>query len=301
MAINQVTYPLAPPSVSGTTLTVETALNQPTRITRRIADLTLQKFIVSRIFAQGGAVSGGAVIYDQATLNELYLDRDVEQVMPGDEFPIVGSSRPTPKVAQVEKYGGKFYVTDEARDRNDRAYFNNQVTQLANTIVRKVNTRTVAELEAAITALGGAGTFIGHNWGTVVTGGSSQTNNSGWPAADLAQAQLLADVDELGVEYDIWIVNPMQKYQLTVTYGDKLADVLTSLNIREIFATNRVANGTAYAVASGQVGELRVEQPLRTETERKVETEKTLVQSSVRPVMYVTNPYSIKKITGLNG
>ena len=51
----------------------------------------------------------------------------------------------------------------------------------------------------------------------------------------------------------------------------------------------------------GCLGELRVEQPLRTETERTVKNEKTLVQSSVRPVMYVTNPYSIKKVTGLNG
>lgn len=301
MATNNVTFPLAVPTVAGTTLTVETALQQPTRVTRRIADLTLQNFIVSRIFAPGGSVSGGAVIYDQATLNELYLDRDVERVDPGQEFPLVGSSRPTPKVAEVEKYGGKFYVTDEARDRNDVAYFNNQVTMLGNTIVRKVNTRTVAELDGAITALGGAGTFAGHNWGTVVTGGSSQTNATSWPAADIANAQLLADVDELGVTYDLWIVNPMQKFQFNVTYGDKAAQVLDSLGIREMYASNRVANGTAFAVASGQVGELRLEQALRTETDREVKNERTLVQSSIRPVMYVTNPFSIKKVTGLNG
>lgn len=301
MVTNQVTFPLGAPTVSGSQLTVDTALNQPTRVTRRIADLTLQRFIVNRIFANGGGVSGGAVIYDQATLNELYLDRDVERVMPGDEFPIVGSSRPTPKVAEVEKYGGKFYVHDEARDRNDRAYFNNQVTILANTIVRKVNTRAVIELEAAITALGGVATFVGHDWGAVVTGGSSQTNNSGWPGADVAQAQYQADVDELGVEYDLWLVNPMQKMQWGLAYGKDARQALEDQGIREMFASNRIPNGTAYAVASGEVGELRVEQPLRTETERIVLRESTLVQSSVRPVMYVTNPYSIKKITGLDG
>lgn len=296
-----VTYPLGPPSVAGNQLTVELALNQPTRITRRIADLTLQNFIVTRIFAQGGEVSGGAVIYDQAVVNELYLDRDVERVMPGDEFPIVGSARRAPKVAEVEKYGGKFYVFDEARDRNDRAHFNNQVTILGNTIVRKVNTRAIVELELAIASLGGAGTFVGNDWSTIVTAGSSASSAELFPAADFAKAQMLADTDELGVTYDIWIVNPMQKYVLTYVYGDKLADVLKSLGIREVFASNRVANGTGYAVASGQVGELRVEQPLRTETERVVKNEKTLVQSSVRPVMYVTNPFSIKKVTGLNG
>lgn len=301
MTTAPVTFPLAAPSISGGTLTVDTALNQPTRVTRRIADLTLQKFIATRIFASGGGVSGGAVIYDQATLNELYLDRDVERVNPGQEFPLVGSSRPTPKVAEVEKYGGKFYVFDEARDRNDTGYFNNQVTMLANTIVRKVNTRAVAELETAITALGGAGTFVGHDWGTIVTGGSAQSNATLWPAADLANAQLLADTDELGVIYDLWIVNPVQKFQFNVTYGDKAQQVLESLGIREMFASNRVTNGTAYAVATQQPGELRLEQPLRTETDREVKNERTLVQSSIRPVMYITNPFAIKKVTGLNG
>lgn len=297
-----VTFPLGPPTVSGNELSVDTALKQPTRITRRIADLTLQKFIVSRIFAQGGSVSGGAVVYDQAVLNELYLDNDVERVGPGDEFPIVGSSRQAPKVAEVEKYGGKFFVTDEARDRNDIAHFNNQVTMLANTIVRKVNTRAVAELEAAITALGGAGTFVGNNWNSVVTAGSSASNHDLWPLNDFAQAQLLADQDELGVTYDVWIVNPVQKAALVSIYGASgLREILEEMEIREVYASNRVANGSAYAVASQQVGELRMEQPLRTETDRVVKNEKTLVQSSVRPVMYVTNPYSIKKVTGLNG
>jgi hypothetical protein len=295
-----VAYPLGPPTYSGNTLTVDTALNQPTRITRRIADMTLQRLIVSSIFAPGGSVSGGAVVYDQALLNELYLDRDVERVAPGDEFPIVTSVRQAPNVAEVEKWGGKFWVTDEAKDRNDVTTFNNQVTQLGNTIVRKVNTRAVETLETAITALGGAGTFGGQDWTAVVTGGSSQTNSSAWPAADFAKAQMLADVEELGVVYDLWLVNPLDKAQLAIVYGSALAGVLDSFGIA-MFSSNRIAAGTAYAVARGQVGEIRIEKPLGTETWREQKTERTWVQSSTRPVMYVTNPYSIKKITGLAG
>jgi len=300
MATQQIAYPLAAPTLSGNNLTVDIALQQPTRITRRIMDLTLQKFIVDRIFAVGGQVSGGSVVYDQATLNELYTDREVERVMPGDEFPLVGSQRPTPKVALVEKWGGKFFITREAKRRNDITFFNNQVTQLANTIVRRVNTNAVATLEAAITALGGAGTFAGHNWGTVVTGGSSQTNNSGWPAADFANAQYLADTDELGVTYDLWLLNPKQRMQLAITYGAALDDVLESMGI-ELFASNRITNGTAYAVARNQVGEIRVEEPLSTETWDDKDHQRDWVQSWVQPVMYVTNPYSIKKVTGLDG
>ena len=295
-----VAYPLGPPVIADNVLTVDTALNQPTRITRRIADITLQRFIVARIFALAGGVSGGAVVYDQAVANELFTARDVERVAPGDEFPLVTSTRTSPKVAEVEKWGGKFFVTDEARKRNQQSLFDNQVTQLANTIERKVNARAVAELEAAITALGGAGTFVGENWGAVITAGTSASSNAEYPAADFAKAQMLADTDELGVTYDLWLLNPMQRMQLAIVYGDKLAAVLDSFNI-EVFASNRVPSGTAYAVARNQVGELRVEAPLATEVWREQKNQRTWVQSSVRPVMYVTNPYSIKKVTGLNG
>lgn len=295
-----VSYPLGPPTVSGNSLTVDTALNQPTRITRRIADLTLVRFIVSQIFAVGGGVEGGAVVYDQATLNELYTTRPVEQVAPGQEFPIVSSDRSVPKVAPVEKWGGKVFITDEARQRNDIVHFNNQITRLANTLVKRINDRAIETLEAAITAMGGALTFVGNDWSAVVTSGTAASSAELWPAADFAKAQMLAEVDELGVVYDLWLVNPQEKAQLAVVYGSALGEVLDAHGIA-LFASNRVPAGTAYVVERGAVGEIRVEKPLGTETWREEKTERTWVQSSVRPVMYVTNPYSIRKVTGLAG
>jgi hypothetical protein len=301
---NPVAYPLDPPTLNGAQITVDMYLQQPTRVTRMIRDLTLQRFFVDRVFTNAGGVTGGAVVYDEATDNELYLERDVERVAPGAEMPVVTSVRNVPKVAEVEKWGGKFFFTDEARDRNQLTGFANKVRQLANTIVRKVNQRGVAVLEDAITAQSGATTMTGHNWGTVVTGGSSQTNNSGWPAADFANAQLVADQKELGYVFDTWITNPAQLTALKIVYGEKLPGVLDANGIREVYATNRVAAGTAYAVAAGQVGEMRVEQPLGTETSREgapLLRQRTWVQSSVRPVMYVTDPFAVLKVTGLAG
>lgn len=297
-----VSYPLGAPTLTGNTLTVDTALKQPGRITKRIADRTLQKFIVDRIFASSGqTVAAGAMIYDQVTTNELYTDREPERRMPGDEYPIVGSARRAPKVATSEDWGGKFFILDEAVRRNDRIHFDNQVTMLANTLVRRVNTQAVAQLEAAISALGGAGVITGVNWGATVTAGSSASTASAWPAADFAKAQTAADVDELGVVYDLWIVNPVQKGALATVYGADLAALLESFGIKELFASNRVAAGTAYAVARGQVGFLDYEQGLATETWREAKTKKNWVQSSVMPIMGITNPYSIKKFTGLAG
>lgn len=296
---NPVAHPLAAPTISGDLITIDTMLQQPTRITAFLMDLTLQRFIIDRIFSSEGGVSGGAVVYDQAIENELYLDRDVERVAPGGEFPIVTSQRRAPKVAEVEKYGGKYFFTDEARDRNDQAAFRNENIKLANTIVRKLNTQAVAVLEAAIAANGGNSTFVGNDWSAGIPNGSNPTAPALTPGADLAKAQLLADQRELGIRYNILLLSPVNMNEMRLFYGAGLSQMLEDNGFDEAYASNRVTTGTAYAVAEGQLGEMRLEQPLATETWREQGTQRTWVQSSVRPVMFVTNPFAVMKITGL--
>lgn len=296
-----VSYPLGAPTISNNQLTVDTALKQPGRITKRLADLTLQKFIVDKIFSSSGAsVASGAVIYDQVTSNELYLTNDVEERTPGAEYPLVSGERGDALVARSEDWGGKFWVSDEAVRRNDKSHFDNQVTQLGNTLVRKVNSRTVATLEAAITDVGGAAVVPGNDWSDVTLSGNTPTPNNERPFADFAAVQLAADREELGVSFNLWIINPQEQANLRVAYGPDLDAVLKDAGI-EVFASNRVTAGTAYAVASNQVGFLDYEQGLATETWREQKTKRNWVQSSVMPIMGVTNPYSIKKITGLAG
>lgn len=295
---NPTAYPLGPPTVSTTTLTVDMALNQPTRITRTLMDLTLQRFFADRVFTSSGGVSGGAVIYDVVIANDLYLNRDIGQVSPGAEFPLVTSLRRAPQTAQVEKWGGKFFITVEARDRNDTSVFVRQVRQLANTIVRKINQRAVDILAAAVTA--NSRTITGNNWQTVVTTGSSASNATLWPARDFARAALQADTEELGIVFDLFIMNPQEYFQLATIYGNALYQLIDSLGV-DIFVTNRVAAGTMYAVAEGQAGQMRIEQPLVTETWYEQETQRTWTQSSVRPVMFIDNPFAVLKFTGLAG
>lgn len=301
-ADNPVAHPLGAPSVNGNEITVDTMLKQPTRITKMLMDLTLQRFFVDRVFTNAGGVTGGAVIYDQATENELYLDRDVERVESGQEFPLVSSERRAPRVAEVEKYGGKYYFTDESRDRNDAAAFVNENRKLANTIVRKINARGVEVLLAAIDANGGASDMVGNDWSAAIPNGSNPTPPTGTPGADLAEVQLTADQRELGLEFNLIIVNPVQQYEWNLFYGDKSQQALRDLGFDEMYSTNRLAAGTALAIASGQVGEMRVEQPLATETSREGAPQmrqRTWVQSSVRPLFFVTNPFAVMRINGL--
>jgi hypothetical protein len=299
LTANPVAHPLGAPTVSGNVILVDTALKSPTRVTRTLMDLTLQRFFADKVFANAGGVSGGAVVYDEVIANDLYLDRDIQRVAPGDEFPIVTSQRRAPKVAEVEKWGGKFFVTVEARDRNDVSVFTRHVRQLANTIVRKINQRAVEVLDAAATA-SPTRVITGLNWSTVVTGGASTSNSTLWPGYDFARAQTQAETEELGIVYDLWIINPQEFLQLTRIYGPDLNNLLASIGL-EIFVTNRVPAGTAYVVAQNQPGQMRVEQPLATEQWYEEGTQRYWTQSSVRPLMFVDNRFAVLKFTNLAG
>jgi hypothetical protein len=304
MATIQDSYPLGTPSVANDAITIRLMLNEPTRINRYLSDLSLQNLFAADIFNTGGSVTGGALVYDQLTLNDLYLDaaRSVQNVEPGAEFPIVTHTQGAPTVALVEKFGGKFFVTDEAVDRNDQISFQRKANKLLNDIVKGLNTRALTALDASITAFTATQTVTGVNWGTATTTAAGSKTAAGDPAFDFAKVQLAADVAELGYDIDTWIVHPNQANVLRVLYGSgNVTGVLGDNGIRNFIVSARVTAGTAYAVASGQVGELRFEKGISTETWREQATQRTWVQSDVRPVMAVTDPYACYKVTGLAG
>lgn len=293
-----ITYPMGPPTVSGTTVTVDFMLNNPTRVTRVVADLVMANFFLDRVFATGGEVTGGAVLYDQIIRYDVYTDRDVEQVEPGGEFPILTGVRRAPLVAQVTKYGGKFPVTDEAKRRNNITRLNNQMRRVANTIVRKMNQLGLAELAAAISANARVGSSI--SWGGALTTSLTTATPATRPARTFAAAQLEAENNELGYTYDTAIVNPLEMESLRSVYAETLDKVLADYNI-DLIPTPRKAKGSIYVLAGGAVGELRLEEPLRTVTEREGAPqmrEQTWVQLAVNPVMYVTDPFACIEMTG---
>jgi hypothetical protein len=224
-------------------------------VTRVVADLVMANFFLDRVFSTGGDVQGGAVLYDQANYLDIYTDRDVERVEPGTEAPIVTGQRTAPLVALVEKFGGKFPMTDEARRRNDISRMNNHMRRLANTIVR---TFTAAQRESE--------------------------NN------------------EFGYSYDTMIVNPTEAESFRTVYADTVDAVLRDNGITTMISTPRKAAGSAYLLAGGQVGEMRLEEPLRTVIEREgapTLREQTWTQSMVNPVFFVTDPYAIIEMTGI--
>lgn len=291
-------YPFGAPTVSGNSLTVDLMLKEPTRINRYISDIALKRFFADRIFRTSGDVKGGALIYNQLTANDLFGTRPAQRVGPGDEFPEATFDRPEPKVAKVDKRGQKFRVTDEARDRNDLSAIETEGRKIGNGITRDLHAEAIALLEASVTETGAAVQVTGTSWADAKAATLTSTTTGAQPAADFAAVQLKAEQTELGTDPNLWIVNPAQMLDFQVVYGDRWKDVLANWNV-DMISSNQVTAGSAYVVEERGVGEFRTEQPLRTVTYRDDATESTVIQTSIRSLFAVTNPYSIIKVTGL--
>lgn len=308
-ADNPTYFPLSGPTISGTTWTVDFLLNNPTQVTAIVNDLTLTNFFLDEVFAMPNAgVEGGGVLYEQVTQNYTYADRDVERIEPGREAPIITGARPAKLFAPVEKFGGKFPTTYEARRRNDIGAFNRMLQQLANTIVRKMHQRGMAELAAAISAY--SRTAAGVSWADAIGLVVADQAPNLTAAYDLAKARAENEKNELGYTYDTLIVNPDEMVNLDTYFSGRegraaLSAVLAAYGIQNVISTPRKTAGTAYLLASGQVGEMRLEEPLRTnmadeKSSAPTMIEQTWTQSLVNPVFYVTDPYAVLELTGLN-
>jgi hypothetical protein len=273
----------------------------PRRVTRSIARLALQGFYVNQIFSSSGPVLG-AVVYEQATENDLYPERDIERVEPGDEFPVVTFASGEARTAQVEKFGGKFPVTDEARRRNQGGRVLRAMQQIANTIQRKTQQRALAELDAAIVEHGRSG--AGSSWADATAVAAGAKVNATGPLADLTLIEEQNETLELGYSYNTLIINPVdwRNFRLATGSGSnaEARALLADSGINTVWRTNRQPQGKAKFVAAGQVGEMGYEVPLSTETWRdKDGKQQDWFQTYVLPIVYVTDPFAIFELTGL--
>ena len=295
-------YPLGAPEVVGDEITVDLMLNEPERITQAIIDLTaLRLTLVTEMFATPQGARGGAVIFQVLDENAAFTERDVEYVEPANEFPLITGERQPPRTARIAKYGGKDFITDEARDRNDIRVFAQLAQKMANTMVRKTHQRGVDVVNAAIAEFGR--TEAGNNWSAVVVGGSGQTTSSAWPDDDFGAAIEKAELDELGYVYDGVGLHPSQMRSLRNIYAS------TAGGAERIFSdygltpnvSTRWPIGTATFYARGMVGGIRTEKPLGTETWREPSTQRTWAQIDARNLFFVDQPLALYRLTGLAG
>ncbi|MEC4763364.1 major capsid protein [Mycobacterium sherrisii] len=288
------------PELDGRQLTVDVALNTPTILRNRIAKLTDEQILLDKLFhGYGAQVEGGGILYSVVQASDFYLATDVEQRSPGSEYKVVEGVDPDPRLALVSDWGGKFQVFEEHVLRNNVSYLDQQTTQLANTIARKLDTASIAAVEAALLD-DETNTVAGHSWDGLTFVGplDAITASAERPTADFSAAQLASDLQELGVKHDLLIVHPNQAAALRTAYAENLNDMLASAGL-SMFANPRMAPGNAYVCEKGQVGTIGFEQPLTVTTWPEPATRSIWVQGFCVPALAVDRPFSLKKLTGL--
>lgn len=287
------------PEVSGRRITVDYALKQPTSIRAQIAKIADSQILLPKFFrTRGEKIEGAGMLYSVIQASDFFTS-DVEKRNPRAEYKVVEGVDPEPKLAPVEDWGGKFQVGVEEITRNNVSYLDQQTTQLANTIARKLDVRAMAEIEAAVA---GANIVPGHDWSQLVTVGdpTTLTASAELPTADLSAAQLASDLQELGVTHDLLVLHPTQAHDLRTAYADRLDDMLASAGV-EMFTNPRVADGTGWAIETGKVGTVGFEFQLTVDTWEDKSTRSWWVQAYVVPAFAVDRPFAAKKLTGLAG
>ena len=292
-------YPPPAPSISGQNITIDLFLRNPSRVQRVMQDLSSQRFIADTLYSSGDA-QGGSVVYDRVSEQDLYTQRDIEEISPGSEFPNVGGADSVPLVAKVAKRGGQVQISYEAVRRNNRDMVQRNLTKLRNTIVKKHDAIAVSTLLADADKLTATAAL---EWNDPLSD----------PFADFASAVSAIEQQDLGYTADIVLINPQERFTL-LTHKDirealprenaaqnpVLSGQLAGLcGISNWVVSNRVPAGTVVVANSKIVGSMRDEMPLYTRVIDKPEVETWIVQAARVSVPVITDPKSALVLTGV--
>ena len=285
------------PELNGERLSVDAVMQQPTRIRDRIATLADRQLLMPRFFRPYGApVLGGGLLYASLTAAEFFTAGPIEKRTPGAEYRRVQPLEPEPRLAPVEDWGATAEVLDESVVRNDKSALDTATIQLTNELLRLLDTRTIEVLEEA--SLGDV--LVAHGWENLIFEGplDQLTPSGDRPTAHFAQAQELADLDEMSIQLDTLVVSPQQNRQLRTAYAENLDAMLRSAGLT-LYANPRVPDGTAYLAEAGSVGTVGFEVPLTVEIVPVPLERKRIVQAYCVPALAVDRPFACKKIIGL--
>lgn len=296
--VDVVPAPPAPPSILNDIESISVFLNTPAYVQRSIQDLTLLKFLTPILFGQGPAATSGAVAYDQVTQNDLFTGRDVSKIAPGAEYPILTVQAPTPKMALVDKWGGRVQIFDETVRRGNFNAVLKAFTKLGNTIVRKADTQGLAVLAAAPTlTYGFSATWASSTFAAIIDG--------------LIAAKQLVEQQQMGYVVDTLVLSLSEANRLLslAIQNKALGEVAQAELVHagdigqilgfDIFATALQAQGSGYFLARKQIGDFSDEVPLTTKSYREEETDSQWVQGSRSFTAYVTDPKACVTLTGM--
>lgn len=294
-------YPLDPASVSGTQITLDQYVNNPTVLTRAIAEYAQLRMYAHKVFSPGPGVEGGAVLFERPNplLTDIFAERRTQEMAPGTRFPKQAFLRGVPMIAKPRKIGQEFEVTKEDKKRNNPQLALNAITQFGNTIVRDVEIMALGELNAVIAAE--ARTVAGQSWTTAAEQTFTSKTAKNQPVADLVNANVVIDMEERGHVLNSAIFNPLDWANLVTIYGaDNVAGVLESVKITDYTITPRQVHGKVKLYEAGMVGKWMNEFPLEEDSWEDKSTDKTWHYSStISPAFAVQDQFAMIELTGV--
>lgn len=308
MPTQPVTQPLGGATVSGTTITVDSLVNPPTKIPAIVRTLVAgnRGYFAERIFATPGfTVQGGAVVYEITDPSDLFLpaDQSLAPRAPGAEAPRLGAVRGEPKVARPESWSGSIEVADEARIRNNVLAVTNQFTRAANTLANNIQTTAITALQTFIEA--NSRTLESKtDWDTEpAKEGLMNADPAKLPLADFARVQEKFTEDKAGVLPDTMIIHPYDWANLTIlysTFGGGVAAILDQFGITNVDVSVLATKGAPIFVKAGQVGTMLFEKPLTQEKIREGKRFTDVFALDVSPVLVAHDATAVLQLTKIN-
>jgi len=306
---NPVTQPLGGATVNGTTITVDTYVNPPTKIPAIIRELVAadEGYFIEDVFGTlGSPVQGGAVVVEETFPEDFFLDADSMPAprAPGAEAPRLASGRHEPKVRRPESWAGSVEVTDEAKQRNNVIAVRNQFVKAANTFADIIQRRGIEVLLDAVDDWNRQGEAK-VNWHEAHTSGVQNVDPEKMPHADIARVLKQFRDDKVGVRPDTAIMNTEEALRLDLYYpgiGTTLSAeaIFKRYGINRIIATPLMPEGKVLFVKSGAPGVIGWELPMSQEQTRNVERKTDIYVLECRPVYAAFDASAVWLLEGTN-
>lgn len=155
------TYPAAPPTISGDTITISRFLQDPAALRRRLRNFQDLRFVSDQILTGRYRSQGGAVLFEQT--EPFVTDRTVRSVSAGSEYPFANLPTGTAAIAAIAKWGQKVRLTDEeiARNMYAGAAVDRTLQKVINSIISQVDSITMSAIGAALANTATAGIWTG--------------------------------------------------------------------------------------------------------------------------------------------
>lgn len=304
---NPVAQPLGGATVNGTTITVDTYVNPPTKIPALIRSLVAadEGYFIEDVFGSlGSPVQGGAVIVEETFPEDFFLLEGGQPAprAPGAEAPRLASSRHEPKVRRPESWSGSIEVTDEAKQRNNVIAVRNQFTKAANTFSQIVQLRGIEVLMDFVES--SERTLESKvNWHEEHKEGVTFTDPLKMPAFDVARVLKQFRDDKVGVRPNTVLLNTEELLYLEAFYPGigtmlSLEAMFGRQGITRVIGTPLMEKGNVLFAKGGAPGVIGWELPMSQEFVREGNRKTDLYVLECRPVYAAFDASAILMLEG---